>query len=323
MMNLYKPEVFHGENKKGPFFEGWYHKISSKDGNSMVLIPGIYKSGKVNYENAFLMIYNGYTNSYNYLTFDTNEFKCSSNKYELNLGDNYFSKEKLSLNISKSSNHISGEIFFGKLRPWPVSIFEPGCMGWYAYVPTMECFHGILSMNHEINGQIKIDGKNYDFDNGKGYIEKDWGKNFPQNWIWAQSNHFKNSDLSVSISLATIPWRKKQFTGYIVGVQCGEKLYRFAPYNNSKTSKIKFKDSTFIWHLVNKNIEVKFKLLKGKSCSRLHAPDEINMVPKVNEYLDGTLSIELYENGELIIKDDSEKTAVEMIGDLEYLIKNV
>ena len=42
-------------------------------------------------------------------------------------------------------------------------------MGWYAYVPTMECFHGILSMNHTLTGQLTLNKSKLNFDGGKGY----------------------------------------------------------------------------------------------------------------------------------------------------------
>jgi hypothetical protein len=89
-------------------------------------------------------------------------------------------------------------------------------MGWYAYVPTMECFHGILSMDHALDGEIEFNGSHYDFVGGRGYIEKDWGRNFPENWIWAQSNNFSNNNLSITASLATIPWKNTSFAGFIV-----------------------------------------------------------------------------------------------------------
>ena len=54
-------------------------------------------------------------------------------------------------------------------------------MGWYGYLPTMECFHGILSIDHKLKGALSIDDKKISFNNGRGYIEKDWGRNFPQN----------------------------------------------------------------------------------------------------------------------------------------------
>ena len=58
-MLIKKPEVFHGNHKKRPYFEGWYHKMSLENGKSLVLIPGMYRSAQINYETAFLMIYNG------------------------------------------------------------------------------------------------------------------------------------------------------------------------------------------------------------------------------------------------------------------------
>jgi hypothetical protein len=51
-------------------------------------------------------------------------------------------------------------------------------MGPYAFVPFMECYHGILSMDHKINGQLIIHDEIIDFTGGKGYMEKDWGQSF-------------------------------------------------------------------------------------------------------------------------------------------------
>ena len=46
-------------------------------------------------------------------------------------------------------------------------------MGPFAFVPFMECYHGIVSMDHIIQGELEIDGVNIDFSNGRGYLEKD------------------------------------------------------------------------------------------------------------------------------------------------------
>ena len=209
---------YHGSNKR-PFFEGWYHKMTTSKGETLVVIPGIYRSGFSEYETAFLMIYQGSNGHIEYIPYTVSDFECNKKCYSLRLGENYFSLDKIKLNLNTEKINLNGTILSDNLNPWPVTLFEPGCMGWYAYVPTMECFHGILSMNHTLNGQLNLNNSKLNFDGGKGYIEKDWGRNFPKNWIWAQSNHFQDSELSVSISLATIPWKKSQFSGYIVGVQ--------------------------------------------------------------------------------------------------------
>ena len=66
-------------------------------------------------------------------------------------------------------------------------------MGWYSFVPFMECNHGIVSVNHDLYGEISVNGNVIDFNNGKGYIEKDWGVSFPEAWIWIQSNNFRGT----------------------------------------------------------------------------------------------------------------------------------
>jgi hypothetical protein len=53
-------------------------------------------------------------------------------------------------------------------------------MGWYSFIPFMECKHGIVSANHKIKGKITVNNQIIDFDEGQGYIEKDWGTSFPE-----------------------------------------------------------------------------------------------------------------------------------------------
>ena len=52
-MFLRRPELFHGQSIKRPFFEGWYHKMSCANGDTIVTIPGIYRSGIDDNETAF------------------------------------------------------------------------------------------------------------------------------------------------------------------------------------------------------------------------------------------------------------------------------
>ena len=45
-------------------------------------------------------------------------------------------------------------------------------MGPFSFVPFMECYHGVLSMNHSIKGRLDFNGESLSFDNGKGYMER-------------------------------------------------------------------------------------------------------------------------------------------------------
>ncbi|MPN29068.1 hypothetical protein SDC9_176516 [bioreactor metagenome] len=84
-------------------------------------------------------------------------------------------------------------------------LLNAGIMGWYRFVPFMECYHGVVSLTHNLNGKIYINNEVHNFKDGKGYIEKDWGSSMPSAWIWMQSNHFNENNSSFMLSIANIP----------------------------------------------------------------------------------------------------------------------
>ena len=57
--------------------------------------------------------------------------------------------------------------------------------------------------------------------------------------------------------------------------------------------------------------------------SLLYAPDETDMVPKVAEYLDGKINCKLIFDGKTVIEDQTNKAALEIIGDTDTLIASV
>ncbi len=91
-------------------------------------------------------------------------------------------------------------------------------MGPYGWIPMMECNHGVVSLDHELTGILKVDGTPMDFTGGRGYAEKDWGKSFPAGYVWMQSNHFTADRTSFVGSIAIVPWLFSAFPGFIIGL---------------------------------------------------------------------------------------------------------
>ena len=77
------------------------------------------------------------------------------------------------------------------------------------------------------------------------------------------------------------------------------------------------------WHLKSGGIEIQFNLERGTKSGLLYAPDETDMVPKVDEYLDGMINCKLIFDGKTVIEDQSNKAALEIIGDTDKLIASV
>ena len=233
---FFNPEQFQGWGKKRNYFEGWYYKIISGNGEkAYAFIPGIAMDTTGN-KHAFIQVLDGKQKTSAYHRFDIKEFKPSAKKLLVQLNKNSFSENHLQLDLPG----IKGELTFSGSVPWPKPFYSPGIMGPYAFAPFMECYHGIVSMDHSINGELLIDNEKINFTDGRGYIEKDWGRSFPSSYFWMQSNHFSRPGISFKCSVAKIPWIRNAFTGFIAGLWLNDQLYRFTTYT-AQSSAVLFR----------------------------------------------------------------------------------
>jgi hypothetical protein len=196
---------------------------------------------------------------------------------------------------------------------YPKTLLSPGIMGWYSFVPTMECKHGIVSVSHELSGRIISDYRLVDYSGGKGYIEKDWGTSFPESWLWIQANNFDDNGTSFTFSVAKIPWRGKYFIGFLSYLYYGKKFYIFSTYNNSKIELMRnLEDSVF---LVLRNKKSMLKLSATKSFSGLlNAPTSGEMTRRIKESNDSNVSIALFNSrNEVTYTDMSRRAGIEII----------
>ena len=86
---------------------------------------------------------------------------------------------------------------------------------------------------------------------------------------------------------------------------------------------ISFEDNKLNWIIKKGRLTLKLKISKGTSCGLLYAPDRKEMLPKVKEYLDGNITIQLKESNKILIDHSSDNAAVEITGNPDRLIRNV
>lgn len=197
-------------------------------------------------------------------------------------------------------------------------------MGWYSFIPFMECKHGIVSVNHNVSGILKIDNDIIDMNEGKGYIEKDWGSSFPESWIWIQSNNFNNTDTAFTFSVARIPWLGKSFPGFISFLYFDKRFFLFSSYNRSSLQNIKYDGKTLSFTLMNNDSALKVTAVKNKS-GELLAPVSGKMSRRIKESIDSFITISLYDRqNNLIYNDSAQRAGLEIIDKIfDYLGVNV
>lgn len=313
---LWNPDMYHGWGKEHNYFEGWYFKIVDPQSQCVfAIIPGISKAAD-GQQHAFIQVLDGKNCSATYHRFEATDFQPSPNEFALKLGDNYFSAKKIQLNLPE----LEGILTFKDLFTWPKMLGAPGIMGWYSFVPFMQCYHGVVSMNHQIEGQLVVhQQQTVQFSGGKGYIEKDWGRSFPSAWIWMQSNHFEEDyPVSFMASVANIPWLGTHFVGYLVGFLIKDKLYRFATYTGAMMKA----------RLEEKKVLLSFKDRKNRVVITAHqaegsdlvSPISGEMTGKVNESMQGRIEVELYEKEQLIFKGEGRNAGLEVAGEVIKLL---
>ncbi len=208
-----------------------------------------------------------------YHRFPVEQFRASDREFDVEVGGNRFSAEGVTLDLPQLKGRID---YATPLVPWPVTAREPGIMGWYGLVPFMECFHGIVSFGHELRGTLEVEGAATSFDQGRGYIEKDWGKAFPAGYVWMASNHIDattgdGTDASLIASVAIIPWLRGQFRGSIIGFRHGGRLHKWTTYNRSTERSLSIDDSHVRWSVSGPDgvLELTAERVRG---GLLHAP---------------------------------------------------
>jgi len=117
---------------------------------------------------AFIQVLGGRNLKASYHKFDAHDFKSNPKKYDLQIQGNRFTSDSIELDLP----NLNGLLRFKNLKPWSSSWISPRIMGPFSFAPLMECCHGILSIDHDIDGSLEHNGETLSFNQGKGYMEK-------------------------------------------------------------------------------------------------------------------------------------------------------
>ena len=308
------PELFQGNFDKKNYFEGWYFKHVSADGkHTIAFIPGISLDGLDSH--SFVQVIVSPDIKTYYFRYPLSAFSTKDNPFSVTIGNSVFSMQGCKIALDDASQEVSqgfsftGEIRYSDITPIQASPLMPNIMGFFAYIPNMECNHGVLSMNHQLIGDVKLtdhekhsglekhsDHETFDFTGGKGYTEKDWGISFPREYIWIQANHFEDDSYSFMCSIATIPFGLFSFRGLIANLHVEGKEYRFATYNRTKVENFVIDKHRVKFDLVKRNVILTCEALLTET-GALKAPKKGEMQRTIKEGLSGDVTLTLKRDG--------------------------
>ncbi|WP_347839262.1 tocopherol cyclase family protein [uncultured Draconibacterium sp.] len=313
---LFHPERYHGWRRSKRYFEGWYYKAVSAGGQeAFAFIPGIAMDEQGE-QHAFIQVLDGKAKTAEYISFPANIFSAASASFQICIGDSQFTGNSIKLAL----NDYFGTLQFKNTVPWPNRWYSPGIMGPYTFVPFMECYHGIVSMDHALEGTLKIRGRSIDFSGGRGYIEKDWGHSFPSAYFWMQSNHFAHPGISFKASVAKIPWLRSSFVGFIAGLYVKGSLFEFTTYNGTQLLRSMADKKQVKLLMENKKYRLEVVAHRDQA-TELASPLSGIMDGRISESMTSAIEITLSDkkSGNVLFSDTGRNAALEVAGKIEEI----
>ena len=264
-------------------FEGWYYKQRTGD-YMLAFIPGRADGG------AFIQMIDSDGARHFPMS------KMSVWRDTVHVGDCVFSPMGLRVRLPG----VEGTLHFSTPTPLRSDIMGP-----FAGLP-MQCRHGVVSMNHSVDGEITVDGVTHVFAQGSGYAEKDSGRSFPRSYLWLQCNDF-DEPCSCMLSIAHIPFLGFSFTGCVCAVVFGGREYRLATYRGVRIV------SGNREHLILRQGRLRLELtvIPRDGGHPLLAPMRGSMSETVRECCEAYLQLHLMQDGKTLLRTESNHAAFE------------
>lgn len=282
-------------------FEGYYFKHTFED-KTLSFIVGFSTAEPY----SFIQVVESnpmYTKHY---AFGIDDMIISNNPFSIKIKNNFFSFEKIIVDLDE----YKGQITYTNLIPLESFLIFKNIMGPFVMLPNMKCNHAIISMDHQINVDLVVREHKYETI-GRGYIEKDYGKTFPKNYVWIQCNDFEEEQVSIFFSIATIPYMGLKFDGVICNFVLNGEEYRFATYNGSTYHINDIGDNKFAITLKNGQVILKIIAIPNDH-AELVSPKNGAMNGMIKEGLNGLVEVSLIIDNKLVYTASSNKGAIEL-----------
>lgn len=293
-----------------PYFEGWYFKLVTKSGRALALIPGVQHT-RVG-ATSFIQLIDGFSGITDYFEFSRDSFEAQKNPFTIRIEKNTFSLEGFDVDLKNQKRIISGQVSFYNRIPYQPIVGTSSIMGPFDYLPMMECRHGVLSIDHDLSGSLILDNGQINFDGGRGYIEKDWGRSFPSSYIWLQTNHFNQKGNSFLLSLARIPYLGMAFPGFLGYLHFDNRWFRFGTYTGAKVfGSCRVDELTLSVQRGPKRLEINARRSRS---GLLQAPVNGEMKRPIHESLDASIELRLYRGSKLEWSGLGKSAGMEIVG---------
>ena len=339
--NNYDPHLFPA---RGPFFEGWYLRVVDSDnGNSIGLLFGevlpLSPRDREHYPPALcsVLVRKCSTTGCKLVSHDAH-FNTSDVKVRVKGRPVHENPDRsAAVNFTWTATNNTSSVFFqtnatttlfqvklGKVSldgelssPVPWGKDGEGPEGWADYLPlplhwfVYSSCSAVVFYKFSVGGEVVYEGRR-----GTAHMEKNWGKSFPEAWIWSQGISPQNTSYAISggpLELGPIP-----VTAYLFGYRNPNKniSINFHPYDSvvsvTKNGCQGFVNVTAEGLVHTVSLFVTADPLSFSRC--LYGPESRGFRPVCKESYDASATVSVFKHKNLIDKQFIANAALEFGG---------
>lgn len=292
MLSINKPSNLQGNFDRNKYFEGWFHKIySTKYKASFILIYG-YATGNSTNKFGFIQVHipNQQTLM---MYFNKNEILCDSNQHVIRMGAHVLTTHKIDIN----TNEIGIQLDLTNNQP--IRTFK-NSMGYNYVIPNLPCYHAILNKSHTISGEIRAGDTSFVMDKDMGYLEKNWGTSFPDNYIWLHAVDPTNTEVNLLFSQAEIKWMGSTFLRHLGYLNFENECIDFRQFKNSEVSSSFGSYEKQLIRFSSKLIELEISIVLGGQVL-FKGPEDGALRRDIIHYTDAFIEVKLKRNAETTV----------------------
>ena len=271
---------FQGKLNYTRYFEGWYTRIVNPiNGNSTVVILGICLNP--NHSFGFIQWFDSNNNvHFKEYPISACTFKHTPS-WSVNIGGNRLSEKQLFVNDAG----LAISVKFDEVAVLPRGIWGDGVLGPASYLNVLPCNHAVIGLyamgslqSHQDRGTAVL-----------AYLEKDWGKTFPNKHIWLQA-FFPSQEGSLMLAIAELNVLGIRFNVYTAALKIDKHTHLFNQYQFAKmnVSHVDSQSVDLMFTYKHKRLHVKARM---HDAVKLKSPSESGMGGVVSESLNATVEV--------------------------------
>ncbi len=206
--------------KKKNVFEGWYVRLlDEKTGLNLAFILAV--SFHEEDPHAFIQLFDGQKEKNRYHRYPVTSFSFEAGT--LHIGDSSLSLSHIAIRLP--GFRLEGEI---SVR---TTTGKGSSMGFFRHLP-LECYQEVVYHEAAVQGVLETADEEKTL-TARSYMEKTYGKSFPTEWFWLQTNTFAAEGIALSMAGGFVPFKGFRIFGFFAHLHHDGRNHLFSTFNLS------------------------------------------------------------------------------------------